>query len=123
MHHGGIYAEEITGKAYAARILARFARSVKPYRGSIAVVMVILPLVAACRLAQPWIIKLAIDNHITTGRLAGLENIAALFLGLLLMESLFSYLEVYLLQSVGQRVMSDIRVDLFRQVMRQPVSW
>lgn len=123
MHHGGIYAEEITGKAYDARILARFARSVKPYRGAIAVVMAVLPLVAACRLAQPWIIKLAIDNHITTGRLAGLENIAILFLGLLLTESLLSYLEVYLLQSVGQRVMSDMRADLYRHVMRLPVSW
>lgn len=123
MHHGGIYAEEITGKAYDARILARFARSIKPYRGAITVVLVILPLVAACRLAQPWIIKLAIDNHITTGRLAGLENIALLFLGLLLTESLLSYLEVFLLQSVGQRVMSDMRAELYRHVMRLPVSW
>lgn len=123
MHHGGTYAEEITGKAYDARILARFARTVKPYRGAITVVLVILPLVAACRLAQPWIIKLAIDNHITTGRLSGLENIAVLFLGLLLTESLFSYLEVYLLQSVGQRVMSDMRAELYRHIMRLPVAW
>jgi len=123
MHSSGIYAEEITGKAYDARILRRFAGSVKPYRGAITIVLLVLPLVAACRLAQPWIIKLAIDNHITTGRLAGLETIAALFLGLLLTESLMSYLEVYLLQSVGQRVMSDMRADLYRHVMRLPASW
>jgi ATP-binding cassette subfamily B protein len=123
MHHGGIYEEEIAGKAYDTALLKRFARYVAPYRLSITVVVLILPLVAVCRLAQPWIIKLAIDNHIITGKLAGLENIALGFLGILLVESLFSFLEVYLLQSVGQRVMSDMRSELYRHVMHLPVSW
>lgn len=123
MHHGGIYAEEIAGKAYDTLLLRRFARYVAPYRFSIMVVVLILPLVAACRLAQPWIIKLAIDSHIVTGKLAGLETIALGFLGILLTESLLSFLEVYLLQSVGQRVMSDMRSELYRHVMHLPVSW
>jgi len=123
MHHGGIYEEEIAGKAYDTRLLARFIRYVAPYRTAIATVLVTIPLVAACRLAQPWIIKLAIDGHITTGRLAGLEGIALAFLGVLLAESLFSFLQVYLLQSVGQRVMADMREELYRHVMRLPVSW
>jgi ATP-binding cassette subfamily B protein len=123
MHHGGIYAEEIAGKAYDTRILARFARYVSPYRSSIIAVLLILPLVAACRLAQPWIIKLAIDGHITTGRLEGLETIALAFSGILLIESLLSFIEVFLLQSVGQRVMADMRGELFQHVMSLPVSW
>jgi ATP-binding cassette subfamily B protein len=123
MHHGGIYAEEIAGKAYDTALLRRFVRYVAPYRLSIMIVVLILPLVAACRLAQPWIIKLAIDSHIVTGKLAGLETIALGFLGILLIESLLSFLEVYLLQSVGQRVMSDMRSELYRHVMHLPVSW
>jgi ATP-binding cassette subfamily B protein len=123
MHHGGIYEEEIAGKAYDTRILARFARYVSPYRASIIIVLLILPLVAACRLAQPWIIKLAIDGHITTGRMAGLETIALAFSGILLIESLLSFVEVFLLQSVGQRVMADMRRELFRHVMNLPTSW
>lgn len=123
MHHGGIYEEEIAGKAYDARILARFARYVSPYRASITIVLVILPLVAACRLAQPWIIKLAIDGHITTGRMEGLGTIALAFSGILLIESLLSFIEVFLLQSVGQRVMADMRKELFQHVLNLPVSW
>ena len=123
MHHGGIYEEEIAGKAYDTRILARFARYVLPYRTSILCVLLILPLVAACRLAQPWIIKLAIDEHIITGRLDGLETIALAFMGILLIESLLSFLEVFLLQSVGQNVMANMREELFRHVMNLPVSW
>ena len=123
MRHGGIYEEEIRGKAYDTRILSRFARHVAPYRTAIATVLVTLPLIAACRLAQPWIIKLAIDGHITTGRLAGLEGVALLFLMVLLCESLFTFLQVYLLQSVGQRVMTDMRAELYRHVIRLPVIW
>jgi ATP-binding cassette subfamily B multidrug efflux pump len=123
MHHSSIYEEEIAGKAYDGRLLARFARYVTPYRMPIITVLVILPLVAACRLAQPWIIKLAIDSHITTGKMAGLEKIALAFLGILLAESLLSFLEVYLLQSVGQRVMADMRNELYRHVIHLPVSW
>jgi ATP-binding cassette subfamily B protein len=123
MHHGGIYEEEIAGKAYDSALLKRFARYVAPYRLSITIVVLILPLVAACRLAQPWIIKLAIDSHIITGKLAGLETMALGFLGILLLESLLAFIEVYLLQSVGQRVMSDMRGELYRHVMHLPVSW
>ena len=47
MNHGGIYEEEIAGKAYDTTLLRRFARYVAPYRLSIMVVMLILPLVAA----------------------------------------------------------------------------
>lgn len=123
MRHGGIYEEEIAGKAYDTALLLRFARYVAPYRISVAIVILILPLVAACRLAQPWIIKLAIDNHIIPGKLDGLETVALGFLAILLIESLLSFLEVYLLQSVGQRVMSDMRSELYRHVMHLPVTW
>lgn len=123
MHNSGIYEDEITGKAYDWALLKRFAGYVSPYRAAILCVILILPLVAACRLAQPFIIKLAIDTHIMTGRLAGLENIALGFLGILLIESLLSFLEVYLLQSVGQKVMADMRSQLYRHVMRLPVPW
>lgn len=123
MHQSGIYEEEIAGKAYDGALLRRFACYVAPYRMSITLVVLVLPLVAACRLAQPWIIKLAIDGHIMTGKLAGLETIALAFLGILLTESLLSFMEVYLLQSVGQKVMADLRSELYCHVMHLPVSW
>lgn len=123
MHHGGIYAEEITGKVYDTTLLLRFVRYVRPYRLTVFLVLLILPLVAACRLAQPFIIKLAIDGHIVPGKLAGLDRIALAFIAILVFESLLSYLEVYLLQSVGQQIMADMREELFGHVSKLPVAW
>lgn len=123
MHFNGIYEDEIVGKAYDRRLLWRFAGYLRPYLGLVGAVLCILPLTTAAKLAQPWLIKMAIDNHIVTGDLAGLPRIAAWFLLLILAESLLSFLEVWLLQYLGQRVMQDIRLQLFSHVQRLSTSF
>jgi len=123
MHFNGIYEDEIVGKAYDRRLLWRFAGYLRPYLGLVGAVLCILPLTTAAKLAQPWLIKLAIDNHIVTGDLAGLPQIAVWFLLLILAESLLSFLEVWMLQYLGQRVMQDIRLQLFSHVQRLSASF
>jgi ATP-binding cassette subfamily B protein len=123
MHFGGIYEDEIVGKAYDRRLMWRFARYLRPYLWLVACVLCILPLTTAAKLAQPWLIKQAIDQHIVTGELAGLPALAVWFLLLILAESLLSFLEVWLLQYLGQRVMQDIRLELFSHVQRLSTSF
>jgi len=123
MHSHGIYADEIVGKAYDRKLLVRFVAYLRPYLWLVAVVLCILPLTTAAKLAQPWLIKLAIDNHIVKGDLAGLPALALYFLLLILAESLFSFFEVWLLQFLGQRVMQDIRLELFTHVQRLSTSF
>ncbi|HEY5975125.1 MAG TPA: ABC transporter ATP-binding protein [Geobacteraceae bacterium] len=123
MHFGGIYEDEIVGKAYDRRLLLRFMRYLKPYRWLVAGVLLLLPLVTVARLAQPMLLKLAIDQHIVTGQMAGLPALAAWFLLLILAESLVSFLEVWTLQYLGQRVMQDIRLELFSHVQRLSTSF
>jgi ATP-binding cassette subfamily B protein len=123
MHFGGIYEEEIVGKAYDRRLMLRFVRYLRPYRWLVAGVLLLLPLTVATRLAQPMLLKLAIDRHIVTGQLAGLPALAAWFLLLILAESLVSFLEVWALQYLGQRVMQDIRLELFSHVQRLSTSF
>ena len=123
MHHGGLYEDAIAGKAYDGRLLARFARYVVPYRLTVGAVLLVLPLSAACRLAQPLVLKYAIDQAIVPGRLELLTGPAVLFLALLGLEGLLTWLEVYGLQSVGQRVMHDLRNELFQHLVRLPTRW
>ncbi|GLI37910.1 ABC transporter ATP-binding protein/permease [Geobacter hydrogenophilus] len=123
MHFGGAYEDEIVGKAYDGRLMARFVRYVLPYRWLAVAALCLLPLSAAARLAQPWIMKVAIDEHIVTGRMEGLPLVAAGFLALILVESLLTFFEVWLLQYLGQKVMFDLRIELFSHVQRLPVSF
>ena len=123
MHFGGIYEDEIVGKAYDRALMARFFRYLRPYRLLVAVVMLILPLTAAAKLAQPYILKLAIDNHIITGQMAGLPLLAAYFLLIIMIDSLLSFLQVWILQYLGQKVMQDLRVELFSHLQRLSTSF
>ena len=123
MHYGSAYEDEIVGKAYDRGLMLRFIRYVHPYRWLALAALVLLPLSAAARLAQPLVLKTAIDDHIVTGRLEGLPLVAAGFLLLIVAESLITFLEVWLLQYLGQRVMLDLRLELFAHVQRLPVSF
>ncbi|MDK9717559.1 MAG: ABC transporter ATP-binding protein/permease [Trichlorobacter sp.] len=123
MHHGGLHEDAIAGKAYDARLLRRFLGYLVPYRLTVGWILCLLPLTTLCRLAQPLLLKYAIDHAITPGRLDLLAGPAALFLVLLLLEALLTWGEVYGLQMVGQRVMADLRAALFQHLLRLPVPW
>jgi len=123
MHFGGIYEDEIVGKAYDKRLLGRFVGYLAPYRRLVVWSLLLLPLIAAAKLAQPWLLKLAIDNHIVSGRMAGLPLLSLGYFALILGDGLLTYLEIYLLQYLGQRVMFDLRVGLFSHINRLPASF
>lgn len=116
MHYGGLYEDEIVGKMYDRRMMGRFFPYLRPYRRLLVAALTILPFIAAAKLSQPWILKIAIDDHITKGQMEGLPALAAALLGIIFVESLLMFAQVYLLQYVGQKVMYDIRVQLFTHI-------
>ncbi|MCL2761051.1 MAG: ABC transporter ATP-binding protein/permease [Desulfuromonadales bacterium] len=121
--HYGLYEDEIVGKAYDHRLLKRFMGYLRPYLRMVIAVLFILPLSTITKLAQPWLIKLAIDNHIVKGDVSGLFYIAILFLLLIVADSLLSFFQVWFLQYIGQRIMQDIRLELFSHVQRLSSSF
>ncbi|HEY6007870.1 MAG TPA: ABC transporter ATP-binding protein, partial [Geobacteraceae bacterium] len=123
MHFGGLYEDEIVGRAYDRRLMGRFMRYLRPYRGLVALALVLLPPTAAAKLAQPYLIKVAIDNHIIAGRMEGLPAVAGLYLLLICVDGLLTYLQVYLLQYLGQRIMYDLRTELFGHLQRLPAAF
>ncbi len=123
MHHGGLHEDDIAGKAYDRRLMGRFAGYLRPHLRIILFVLLLLPPIAGAKLVQPYLVKIAIDNHIVTGNLTGLPGLAFLFLTLILSESLLTYGETYLLQQVGQQLMFRIREELFNHLQRLSLSF
>jgi ATP-binding cassette, subfamily B, multidrug efflux pump len=118
MHQGGMYDEDVVGKMYDRRLMGRFLAFVVPYRRLMVGALLLLPLMAATRLLQPYLLKMAIDNHIVAHRMEGLPLLASGYLGMIFAESLVTFAEIYILQYVGQKVMYDIRVQLFSHIQR-----
>jgi ATP-binding cassette subfamily B protein len=123
MHYGSSYEEDIIGKAYDRRLMGRFVRYVRPYGLPVVCSLLLLPLSAAALLAQPYLIKIAIDNHIVAGKMAGLPLLAGLYTLLIVAEGVLSYLQIWLLQYLGQKVVFDLRRDLFGHLQRLSASF
>ena len=79
-----IHDEEVLGKAYDAVLMRRLLGYLWPYRLQAAVALASIVCASVLQLAQPYLMKLAIDRYIATADLAGLDRIALAFLAILL---------------------------------------
>ncbi len=123
MRRGMFDMDEITGRHLDWSLFRRFLGLVRPYRLAATGALLLLPLATASRLVQPYLIKLAIDEHIVPKRLPGLEKVAILFLLAVFGETLFGFVQGYLSQAVGQRLMADLRQRGFGHLLRLPPAF
>lgn len=110
--------EETLGKVYDAALVGRLWQFVRPYRGLLLLSLLLLIAVSLAQLVQPYLVKLAIDDHIKLGRSEGLGRLVALFLGALVLEFVLRWLQLYVLERTGQNVVFDMRVHAFAHLHR-----
>jgi len=116
-------ADEILGKALDRTLLRRVFGYVWPYRRELAVAVVLLPVVSLCEIAQPYLLKKAIDDHIAVGRAAGLARIGFAYLAALAGQYGAGFAQIYLTQVVGQRGMNALRLAVHRHVLSLSASF
>jgi ATP-binding cassette subfamily B protein len=110
--------EEVLGKAYDSRLMRRLLRYLWPYRLQAAAALAAIIAGSVLQLAQPYLTKLAIDRYIATGDLAGLDGIALAFLAILIGAFALEYAQTYTMQMTGQRIMFDLRMEIYRHLQR-----
>ena len=88
-----------------------------------------LPLLAAAQLAAPYLLRLAIDRHVApaaSGDASALDGFWALilvFLAIQVAEMAMRFIQLYLMQLAGQRMMHDLRMATFRHLQRLSMSF
>ncbi len=80
--------------------------------------LLLFPFIAALELAQPYLLKVAIDDHILRGDWVGLTAVAGLYVAVLAALYALRVVEAYLMQLTGQRVTHDLRATLFAHLLR-----
>src|SRR5256712_3246195 len=98
--------------------MRRLLAYLRPYWRQVALALVAIIAGAAAALAQPYLIKVAIDRHIATGRLAGLDRLAALYFLILGGAFAAEYIQTWTMQLTGQRIMFDLRMAVYRRLQR-----
>ena len=121
--------DEILGKAYDARIMRRLLTYVRPYMRLAILALVLLVLVSVIDLAGPALVGFGIDRYIVpqTQSLSasglGLLGVASVYLLILLIGLALRYLHVLMLSIIGQRIMFDMRSQMFEHLQRLSLSF
>ncbi|HPN34772.1 MAG TPA: ABC transporter ATP-binding protein [bacterium] len=118
-----IHEEETLGKAYDSRLMRRLMGFLRPYRWSVLLAVAVLIAGSLIELAGPYLTRIAIDNHIRIGDVAGLQHIALLYFLLLVGQAIITYTTTWLTQRIGQRIMYDMRMSLFSHLQKLPLSY
>ena len=115
--------EDPPGKIYDAQLTRRLLGYLHPYRWTVATSIVFLSLVSILQLVGPYLTKVAIDRHISSGDVEGLSRIAMLFLLILVGQFLASYAQTYLMNWTGQKIMYDLRLQIFSHIQKLHVRY
>ena len=115
--------DEALGKDYDARLMRRLLGFMRPHRVAIGGTVVAIIGLSVLQLAPPYLTKVAIDAHITTGELDGLDTLALLFLGVLVLSYVLEYVQTYTLQVTGQRIIFDLRMRIQEHLQRLDVAF
>ena len=142
--------DEIAGKVYDARLMRRLGRYLRPYWIQAAISTLAISLKSLCDVAGPFLIMVAIDRYFPadsrsalsanllargmgtqnalTRRLSndpmqGITQLAEVYLAVLLAAYLFQFIQTYLMQWTGQKLMFDLRREIFRHMQRMHIGF
>jgi ATP-binding cassette subfamily B multidrug efflux pump len=114
---------DVLGKAYDARLMRRLLQFMSPHRASIGRAFAAIVGLSVLQLAPPYLTKIAIDTHIATGELEGLDTLAILFAVVLVLSYVLEYIQTYTLQMTGQRIIFDLRMRINEHLQRLDLSF
>lgn len=115
--------EDAIGKTYDFRVARRLLRYLGPYWKLAAIALTLTFVTNILIATQPFFTKMAVDDYITPKRVDGVWLFALAFFGVFLLRFLFSYTQEVLLNHVGQKVMFDLRTELFTKLQKQEVAY
>jgi len=130
--------EDPVGKVYDSRLMRRLGHYVRPYWIQATTSSLAVSLKSLSDVTGPYLVKVAIDRYLTgtpgpatnwlTKRLPadpyhGITVLATIFIGALLSAYLFEFIQTYMMQWVGQKIMFDLRRDIFRHMQRMHIGF
>jgi ATP-binding cassette, subfamily B, multidrug efflux pump len=130
--------EDPVGQVYDSRLVRRLGHYLRPYWIQATISALSVTCKSLSDVTGPYLVKVAIDRYLTgnnspatnwlTRRLPadayhGITVLAAIYLCALLSAYLFEFIQVYLMQWTGQKIMFDLRRDIFRHMQNMHIGF
>lgn len=132
MSHDYHWEEEKLGKALDMALMRRLLKYIVPYKHLFGLAVALIISITLLELSLPYITKTAIDRFITPAANAalsaseavfGVSLLAGVYVFILALQLLLGFGQVYILQLTGQRIMYDMRTQIFSHLMRLPIRF
>ena len=142
--------EDPVGKVYDSHLMRRLGHYVRPYWLQAGIAALAVTFKSLCDVAGPILVMVAVDRYLApdlvakdpsnavahwvanasplarllpAGAFQGITRLAAIYLTMLVSAYLFQFIQVYLMQWTGQKIMFDLRRDIFRHMQRMHVGF
>ena len=129
--------EEVLGKAYDGRLMRRLLTYLRPYKWHVLVALAAIILKSGLDVLGPFLTKIAIDKYLakspdshswigdrlSSAPLTGIAQIGGLYVGILVFTFTLEFIQTYLMQWTGQKVMFDLRRQIFRHLQHIHVAF
>ncbi len=120
---GLVQEEEALGKAYDAKLMRRLLRYLRPYWWTVLVAIALLVSSAGLQIVGPWLVQIAVDEAIPETNTALLGLLALAYLGAAFFGIWLEYGEALVTTWLGQRVMYDLRSEIFERLQELDLSF
>ncbi|MEX2592148.1 MAG: ABC transporter ATP-binding protein [Anditalea sp.] len=112
-----------SGEILDLKILQKLYQFVKPYKFVFYLLIFLTVSLAVLAPARPYFIQIAIDDYVTIGDKEGLLGIIYILVGLMLLQSLVQFAHTYLSGWVGQVIIRDIRIKLYKHLLKMKLKF
>jgi len=112
-----------TTKGVNRNLLLRILSYTRPYSWRLWTSLALAVMLAILAPVRPYLIQLSVDKFIMGNLLQGLINISVIQVGILLIESLFRFIFMYVSSWLGQTVVNDLRQHVFKKIVHQNLSY
>ncbi|MFZ1809196.1 MAG: ABC transporter ATP-binding protein [Cyclobacteriaceae bacterium] len=106
-----------SGNIIDFNVLRRILQFIKPYRGRFYFLIALTVVLGVLTPIRPLLIQYTLDHHVANGDYFGMVQIMVLIFGLLIVHSVFQYIHTYLSGKIGQYVIRDIRIKLYKHLV------
>jgi len=115
--------EKVKGKIFDIKLFSKLLVFVKPYNNTFYGVMFTAILISLFSVLTPYLLKVVVDDYILVKNYEGMQSIILLMMLVLLLEVIFMYLFTFYANWLGQKVIKDLRVNVFEKIVKFKMSF
>ncbi|MFD2033659.1 ABC transporter ATP-binding protein [Belliella marina] len=112
-----------SGEILDTKVLKKLYEFIQPYRVKFYLLIFLTFALAVLAPTRPYYIQIAIDDYVAFGDKPGLVQIIYLLVGLMVLQAIVQFLHTYLSGWIGQVIIRDIRVRLYRHLLKMRLKF